>query len=303
MPLAAAVTGTFAFYLEPQTERTLISRLLGATAISLGVLMHPFFPVYWLAVAIFGFLYIRGGGLLKLIPDFARFCDIWISIPASLVFICLAKLTWLRGSPEFQYDPFEWIRAAGLINTFTRVSHFQFLGACLWFGIGILIIAALALLIPRLRCHRDFRRIVPPLLLIALALLISLFLSYLSYRRNYWILPRQWVASMALVCFGFTWFMFELSRFLSTIVRYGHILCILAMGVVISQTAPSLHRARSKDLVAWVPHQSEAVVPIDPAVALKLPQSNDEWVAAANANIRAGGPVWPLFRKYYGRND
>jgi hypothetical protein len=32
-----------------------------------------------------------------------------------------------------------------------------------------------------------------------------------------------------------------------------------------------------------------------------VPTDNDGWVALANANIAAGGPVWPVFKKFYGR--
>jgi hypothetical protein len=34
---------------------------------------------------------------------------------------------------------------------------------------------------------------------------------------------------------------------------------------------------------------------------VRPPVGNDQWVALANANIADGGPVWGIFRQFYGR--
>ncbi len=51
--LAATVTGALAFYLAPVEQRTGCTRVCGGIAIGLGVLFQPFFPIYWLAIALY----------------------------------------------------------------------------------------------------------------------------------------------------------------------------------------------------------------------------------------------------------
>ena len=307
MPLAACAVGTLSFYLVAHTVRTTGSRLLGAAAIVLGVLVHPYFPVYWLSMAVFGYMqYAKPGSLRALVCDFMRHCDLLISIPAVLAFLILSKLTWMRGSPDFHLDPFQYFRPQGLIIHFTRFNHFEFLGRYFWAGISLLVAAASAFIIPSLRRNPAYRRLAQPLCLIALALMVSVFLSLICYHRRYWIVPRQWVASMAIVCLGYTWFLFELSRFLATLTRRAHLYCLIAMVIVVGHRFPGIHQSKSNDLRACLRHfgrQSSPVCVPASEVPLSLPANNDEWVAAANANIRVGGPVWPLFRKFYGRGE
>lgn len=304
--LAAAAVGTLGFYLDIPAVRSWRDRALGAAAIGLGVLFHPYFPLYWLALAVFGYVRCsKPPSLRTAVSEFVRHCDPVISVSATLVFFALAKLTWQRGLPDLNMDSFQWIRPSGLLNTFTGISHFEFLGRFVWFGVALLIAAAGAFGVPGLRLNLAYRRLAPPLLLIALALLLSFCLSAVSYRHHYWILPRQWVASMALICIGYTWFVFEFARFCSSLVHCGHIPCLVLFIALLTQTTRPVFGATFSDLRACFTQigirqnalQQEAMFPA------KTPLNNDEWVAAANANILAGGAVWPLFRRFYGRSD
>ena len=106
-PLAAATIGTLAFYLVPRERRRFLTNMLGIVSIGVGVAFHPYFPLYWLSVASFCFLtHTRLTATLDCVRAFLRHCNLLISIPAAIAYFTLAKFTWLRGSPEFQMDPF-----------------------------------------------------------------------------------------------------------------------------------------------------------------------------------------------------
>ena len=304
--LASTVIGALAFYLTPLEQRSAFIRVCGGIALGVGVLFHPFFPIYWLAIAI----YTRALQPQPLaskgwLPDFIRHCDPWLSIPAAVTCLVLAKYTWLRGSPDFNLDPFQWIKADGLFKTFARISHFQFLGeaylaAPIAFGLGLL-----AALFPSIRRSAAFRRLGPPLGLLALALGMSLLLSAISYYRQYWILPRQWVASMALCCLAVIWLAKELAAVLAGKMRglalpvIGVVGYVLYLSVVpVSQFKKAEVDAVMQRIIHGAPKKSGAAPKSD-----KIPVNNDEWVLLANENVASGGPVWPVFRRFYARKD
>ena len=302
-PLAAATVGTLAFYLVPRERRGSLTRMLGIASIAFGVAFHPYFPLYWLSVATFGFLtYTRPTITLDCARAFLRHCDLTISIPATISYFALAKFTWLRGSPEFQMDPFQWIKGDGLFATFTSISHFQFLGPFCQEGLVVVGICALGFAVPRLRIHPGYRKLAAPILLIALALALSLALSAISYHRHYWILPRQWVASMALSCIGFVWLIIELAGFLSITARFLGFVPYLALCFVLFPLIAQIHEAKRADrnaiLAAVTGDRKDPVLAAPP---MEVPIDNDEWVVLANANISAGGDVWPVFRRFYAR--
>lgn len=304
--LAAAVTGALAFYLTPVNERTGSIRALGGIGIAMGVLFHPFFPIYWLAIAIYTYsLQAKPAAIRRWLSDFIRHCDPWLSIPAAITCLVLAKYTWLRGSPDFNLDPFQWIKADGLFKTFTRISHFQFLGEAYLAGPIALGLGLLGALFPSVRRAALYRRLVPPLGLLALALGLSLFFSTISYYREYWILPRQWVASMALSCLAVVWLAKEVATGLAeklsvlALPVIGLLSYVLYLSVVpVSQYKKADVEAVMQRITQGAPKKSGAGPKSD-----KIPTNNDEWVLLANENVASGGPVWPVFRRFYARKD
>jgi hypothetical protein len=153
-------------------------------------------------------------------------------------------------------------------------------------------------LLPR-RWRPELRRLVPPLLLALAALAISATLSWISYRHHYWILDRQWIASLALMPIAVVWYLGELGRIADQ--RHPGLSGLLAVGCVaafcetlhglVPQKIATLRQDANRREIAAPAASPTAVVPTD----------NDGWVALANANIAAGGSVWPVFMKFYGR--
>jgi hypothetical protein len=97
-----------------------------------------------------------------------------------------------------------------------------------------------------------------------------------------------------------TWFLGELCRFLS---RF-HFLCGFVIACVIAtygvKNCAAQVRHQLQALQANRLHSLERTGEVG-ASALTDPPDADGWVELANRNIAQGGPVWPIFRHYYGR--
>ena len=306
LPLAAAVIGALAFYLVPVEERSGSTRLAGGIALWLGGLFHPYFPIYWLVLATYTYLLpVKSDPRPARLAAFLRHCDMRLAVPAAIACISLAFFTWLKGSPHFQLEPFQWIKGDGLFKTFTRISHFQFLGEAYLIGPCALLIGLLTALITPLRRSAIFRQLAPPLGLLALALGLSLLLSVISYYREYWVLPRQWVASLALCCLAVLWLAKEMATVLNQRIRLLGLPLLGLMAYILYQSVIPVHQMKRNDLRAvWQATTQPTHQPITPMPAeLKLPANNEEWVALANQNIVSGGKVWPIFRRFYARPD
>jgi hypothetical protein len=131
-----------------------------------------------------------------------------------------------------------------------------------------------------------------------IAILLSVYVSWESFMHHYWILPRQWVASIALIPIAFTWLLPELAYLtarVSTVARWLiPVVCLSPIALcTYPQTVEQIHSFR----VAMRNRSSpgEFVPPLGSA----LPRDNDGRVALANRNVDSGGPISPVFQFYY----
>ncbi len=298
IPLAAASVGVLAFYLAPEPLRGRLSlRLLGWFSILWGCVMHPYFAVYWLALFAFAHLVKLLDGEFK--PGFRsllRHVDLPASIAGFATFVTIAKLSWLRGGPDFKFDPFEWIKPQHLFTVAIDGCHFEFL-AYKTLRYLILLFCGLVpltfLLLPK-RLKERCWQVAAPCLLVFLALTISAFLAWMSYRRNYWILGRQWVASAALVPIGFVWLWAALTRTAAAKAPLAGLAAFILVSLVLIQyswqATAKIDRSASIHNPPSLTHADASATPATPSA----------WVAAANDNLRSGGPVWEIFGAYYG---
>jgi hypothetical protein len=302
MPLASATMGTLVYYATPVDRRWGWLRVVGIVSIGLGVLMHPYFPIYWAATICLGFLLaliekrVRFNGW-----DILRFCDPTLVVLGLVVFCVVGALAWMRGGGTLDFDPFQWIHRDHLIVTMVDWTHLAFIPTNpRYVLLFLMIVSALACpLVPR-HWRASVFAIVPPVALAFGALVISGVLSWISYRHHYWILGRQWIASIALMPVAVVWYAAELGRLLdrwwrgsSFVLAIG---CLIVVSCSLAIIVPQkLDEIRHDIADSSVPHVVTAEPPSLP------PVSNDQWVALANANIAAGGPVWSIFRKFYGR--
>jgi hypothetical protein len=311
MPLAAATVGTLTYYAAPIERRRGWLRVVGLVSIGLGVLMHPYFPAYWAAMICVGFLLALIEGRVRLaVRDVLRFCEPLAVAAGLAAFYIVGSLTWLRGAPALDFDPFQWIHRDQLVVAMIDWTHLAFI-----YGLGrpvgeptnpryvLLLLMILSVLVcplaPR-RWRSSLFALVPPVALSVVALVISATLSWISYRHHYWILGRQWIASVALMPVAVVWYLAEVGRQLDGRWRGSSIVlaagCAAVFTCSLYRLVPQKLNELRHDIAGW--RGSELVSAEPPALA---PVGNDQWVALANANIADGGRVWGVFRQFYGR--
>ena len=297
MPLAAASIGSLAFYTVPAAERTSGFRCFGFLVVLFGVLFMPYFAIYWFTTALMGYAYVCSSANKGwAFESFLRHCDPWIFVPLAPFYFAWGKLTWMHGMASFGRDPFAFIDRESLWVRLLA-DHAAFFGTHAVLAAAFLVGSALAFSFAskHLRVAAMF-----PLALLALAILISAGLSLVSWRSGYWILPRQWVGSMALSVVALIWLMQSLHAFLRSRAETPAMLFWLTVAAFMTWQSAQVVVSRRADLAFFPRWVCGAKAPFDPAQGtVSVDTANDWWVAMANQNISAGGPVWPVFREFY----
>ncbi|HEY5225699.1 MAG TPA: hypothetical protein VIJ06_02805 [Methylovirgula sp.] len=299
MPLAAASVGVLAYYSVPHEARRRWWPL-GFIAIAWGCLMHAYFSIYWCALAIFTYWEMQGFSLRRsTLKSFFHHCNFYLSAAGIAIYFGIGAATWMRSYPNFHLDPFFYTPRSYFFSAFFCDQFRVLVGYIGDPGLSILKWVCVSLPVVALiliRCPK-WRVIWAPLALIGLALALTTLLVLVSYCSHYWILSRQWVASEALCAIGVIWLAAEMAKELGRFARQMEFACILALSILLV-----LRCIDARGQIALgrdIPHgPAPQAVLVDKT---KLPTSNDGWVAWANANVASGGPVWPIFEKFFAK--
>ena len=310
MPLAAAVIGVLAYYsLDAQSRKTWWGRSTGWSSVFLGVLFHPYFIGYWLAIACFGLLVWKRES-----SDWSvrTYLNVPLAVIGVAIFAAVGALTWMRGKATADVDPFNFLPGPLPIEIIAQNIYFL-IGSPIA-ALAALIVVGTPLLLVVL--HRiSLREVVtvslPPVLLIVLALGLALAISVSTIVNDFWIFPRQWIASTALVALGGVWLVAEwwkasassgASRSASPGRTFASAISALAL---MTMALPSVV-AQWEQLQEWgarplatVSTQEELRSRLDAGEVL----SDPEWISYAQVNIDLGGNVWPEFGRYYSDID
>jgi hypothetical protein len=300
MPLAGASVGAFTYYiLIPEDRRSWSVQILGWLSILWGAAIHPYFAFYWLSLCAFGYL-------IAVYEERAKFSwksaivhvNIPLSILGSFIYFGIGSATWLMRAPHLLLDPFQWVSQAKLYEAFVELCHFQFLGklGSSW------ILFTVALCLVHFSLNSDAKKfskwLIPPCLLMWLAMFLSAYVSWESFRHHYWILPRQWVASIALMPIDFIWLCAELTNLIAQVSRTGRwLIPVICLSLIAFCAYPQVVNQSQSFLVGV--HNRSSSGKFVPPLRSALPRDNDEWVALANRNVDSGGPVSPVFQFFY----
>ncbi len=153
-------------------------------------------------------------------------------------------------------------------------------------------------------------RLTAPTLLFLLAVGTSLFVSYLSYRSQYIIFERQWVAGMALSGVAVTWFFAEWWKQARNQPRFTQIPVFIFAGLtavafafsIFSQVAITVDRFQSWQLVKQDARTVEELFQLAAGIEYFLyePSGPDQGFGyLASVNAARGGPVWEGFVRWY----
>lgn len=300
MPLAAAAVGVLTYYsLDETTRQSWRGRTLGWSAVAIGVVFHPYFALYWPVLLLFAW-FVAGR------PPLLRFANPLLVTVGTIVYFGIATQTWLRGVAPADLDPYHW-----LDDPLWRaiVAHlFELVYVQRW--LELLAVVVLAALFVIAAASTSWRRALqvaaPPIALTGIALALAATLAWISIRQDFWIIPRQWIASIALVPLALIWLTSALVRITSTRhlgLSRAFAGVLFAIAVVAAVAPVQLRIQQLREWSSRASSSTELRAELASRIALDDYPTEDEWVAYAQSNLDQGGPVWPDFTWYYAGRD
>ena len=283
MPLAAACIGVLAYYSTPVVDRARLSmRLLGWGSVVWGSLMQPYFLLYWpvLALAAYGF-----DCFINHARPSRRAAITFVNVPLIVIGFVLgvgiSAMTWLRGGPAFDRDPWLYIRPLFDNPNWLLIS-------AVLIAAGI---AALTIILALAHGTREQRRsLLPPVLLIIITGLIAFFFGFMSFIQDYWIIPRQFIATQAIMTITVIWL---LAAALVAIRNPAKTILTTIMLVSVCLAAGRALIVQINAMSDW----SSAQTPVSD-ISIETDNAFD-LVGPANENVRRGGPVLREFARIY----
>lgn len=273
MPLVASSMAALAYFSStPKQRATTPMKVFIWSTMVWGALMMPYYLVYLPVIALTCFVIAR---LRWNFTEFRKFINLPLQITSVALGVGIGALTWMRGSPNFQRDP--WLILRPLFDSLT-LAHY------------IALIALLILFIITIRLGRtDIRG--PILLFLSMGGMAVLF-AVLSLVQSYWILPRQFIASQAIMTVAVVWGVGQALK--ATPRKEQRILAsVYAILIVFAFTRVAVDQVQN--LRDW--ENNGFPVAGNPGDADF--QGID--VGPANQNVLDGGPVLPELAAFYGQ--
>ena len=302
MPLVAGVLGVLAYYsLTDEQRRKPAGRAIGWGSVLIGVLFHPYFLLYWPVIAVFtawekAWVQHQRVNVRQLVQH----ANPKLLIVGASIGLILALATWLRGNIEQSVPWDQWLGSP--LPT-------EILTALFWpfFDSGWLGALSAAILVLLLLAARPGSRGVSPapaLVLIGLAAALTLVVSAASILAEFWVFPRQWVASQALVLVALPW----LASTLLAARKPGRAIRWAALWLAAFLLLPAvITTGLWKVSQLWQWNTNPQTAPFAELSEGELAgllneggfPSNRTWMEFSQANLLQGGNVWPTLGRYY----
>lgn len=305
MILASTSVAALAYYTtRAQGARGWAWLLLGSYAVVIGAANHPYFLLVLILVMLFavglGFVNGQGGGQVERSWSHIRtVANLPLLGVGAIVYVAIGAATWMRGTPSFDLDPFQYQSSPYGAARTLGYTHLASMGSLPEFKHALLLLVVLAA--ASVYGRSSLTRLLPPIILIGIGLVTSVAVSLISISRSYWVLQRQWTAGQALAVVGVVWLIAELYRMgglrSSVFLRFAAMLATTYMVVAgANEVVNQVSVLRSYE-TSWADLEAQD---LDAGRLAGDATTNDDWVKAANVNILQGGPVHPNFARYYG---
>lgn len=300
LPLAACVIGALAYYYTPiEARKRPAARALGWGSVIVGAMMHPYFAVYWLYVTCIPYVQrLLENSERPSVRAFLAHANLRLSVTGTILYFTVAAVTWL-GHPagKMNMNPFEWLPKEVPFVYQVLLAHFQvFDGGGVVAFLFVFAFSGLALWSVN-AVKKHYPALVGAQLLGIGALALTSLVSYMSYRVNYWIVHRQWIASVALSVVGTTLFVALVAKMLNRRAAIVWTLLVFAFsgfhGIKGFQNRAALSQELLGDSSPFyaVRYLMGANGPVHVNRQVSEPKSNDDYEAIANSNAKQGGPV------------
>lgn len=308
MPLVAAVLGVLAYYsLSERQRQSAWGRTLGWGSVIIGVLFHPYFLLYWPALAVFcvwQMAWIQSKRIdVRMLLCLANPALVAVGLALGLT---IGALTWMRGNIE---QPVPWNQWLGspLPKELLTTLFWPFMESG-WLGVAsAAILGTLALLNVASRLPRN-QSLLPPMILLALAILLSLVVTAASVLADFWVFPRQWIASQAIVLATIPWIASMVISSGPTGIRTPWLPVAVAAGLLIPTMATTtvwkVSQLRQWNVLAEFSiyralNEQQFAALLDFG---EFPRDR-VWMQFSQANLLNGGQAWETLGRYYTDKD
>lgn len=321
MPMVAAAVATLAFYTTSlEARQKFVAKIIGFAGLLVGAAFHPYWLPFTTFAILFGYWVTRRHSSEKSDWHLKEFLALPLLLPASVIYVISGALTWMKAQRSFQFDPFGPL--GGPIRALRAFlsQHFSTLripgltiydadqlqpvipGEYAEYVLRLPTVLLIALLLTLMLVNVRFRRgLIEPVVLLSAGVFSSLVLAGLSYSRDYWVFPRQWLAGIALVSLSLTWALAKAWE----VANVGNTRWLQrslgAFAVLIGLLgAETLHDSISK-VAGHRDRMAQYVLEIaEPGELVKSSLEMGDPSFAANVNVARGGPIWPEHGLYYG---
>lgn len=281
MPMAASAMAALAYFSTDMQTRTKTGmRVLIWGSMVWGALMMPYYLLYLPVITITAYLIARLNGEK---PRLIAFINVPVQITSIVLGVTISAFTWLRGSPTFSRDP--WLIIHPLMDSVTapQLIGLIFLGALIVFTLW----QGLVHTTDRARLEKQ---LATGTLLVLIMIAMSILFAALSLSQSYWILPRQFIASQAIITVAVVWML--AGALLANPKRYKvAVSTLFAIGVLAAAGRASINQVDS--LHDW----ENNGYPVEGKPGDQGFQGMD--IATANQNVIGGGAVRPEFTVIY----
>jgi hypothetical protein len=294
MPLQGAVLGTvWAWHRAASLGKSLgVLFVVGA----LGILFHPFYPIYLALIVLGGIALFREqrAFVLEHLPKPKKI--VFVSLAWLGLFLAVGWFSWFQTfGHKFKMDPFEWIGQSKYPLPLFMLAVFLGPWGKIWLPMALL--SALTFWIQKKVSGEMKKKI---LYLSMLLVITQAILAWVTWSSGYWLLQRQWLGGVALT-FLLCSFLIDLS--VQALAWRGALLYALGsamlffslavlgpklLGQLRNPVRPAMPDAQYAELYRTY----GALEDFDLGELGKMQEF-------ARENLVRGGPVNPLFRLYY----
>lgn len=304
MPLVAAVLGVTAYYALEVSERSrAMVRVLGWGSVILGATFHPYFLLYWPAIILFfGVFFLiqeKPQDHLRALP---RFANTPLLVTGLCLGILIGALTWMRGNIE-QAVPWDAWLSDSLPQELVRSLFWPFAASG---PLGVLTAVVLVVVVMAAMRQERPKTLIPPLALMILAIALASIVSAASIVSEFWVFPRQWVASQALVMAALIWLLSEVLK-VARALRWKAIwlISLVAIFLAIVSSVGTTILWKASDLRRW--HVNVSLSPNENTQRSSLAgeldagifPSDRRWAEFSQSNLVQRGGIWPELGQYY----
>lgn len=303
LPLVSATILYFSFLIA-KYEAGIKLRYVPWIAVIWGSLMHPYFVSYVIVLSSIFILFHKHSIKKRIVKEFIKLQELYFIIFSVTLTLVIAKFTWLEREINFEgMNPLEYIGNIKDLIIYFFAGNIPFgLFEINFANLVLVVLFYFFVITIALKFILDgyFNKIKIESIIILSVILLSLVLTVISFLQDYWILPRQWIASNAIITVSIFWIVHNHSitfnQKIDRHIRSGFFVTLTLIAII--SIIDQLERIQNwndykKNIFLNESEYKKICGNIDLIIGYNA------WVDCANYDIYNGNAVNKIFKGYY----